>query len=90
MNMKTTEPNQKTLEEIRNQEISEDYYPPKDLANAIWGSCFQYEDIENNNIREKVKNACFLIEKIYKIQELCTRRKRMNKNVLGDNVCELE
>jgi hypothetical protein len=67
-----TEPNQKTLEEIRNQEISEDYYPPKDLANAIWGSCFQYEDIENNNIREKVKNACFLIEKIYKIQELCT------------------
>ena len=67
------EPKQETLEEIRNQEISEDYYPPKDLANAIWGSCFQYEDIENNNIREKVKNACFMIEKIYKIQELCKK-----------------
>jgi len=71
--MTREEPKQETLEEIRNQEISEDYYPPKDLANAIWGSCFQYEDIENNNIREKVKNACFMIEKIYKIQELCKK-----------------
>ena len=71
--VKKEEPKQETLEEIRNQEISEDYYPPKDLVNAIWGCCFQYEDIENNNIREKVKNACFMIEKIYKIQELCKK-----------------
>jgi hypothetical protein len=64
---------QETVDKIRNEEMPEDYYPPKDLANAIWGSCFQYKDIETNNIREKVKNACFMIEKIYKIQELCKK-----------------
>jgi hypothetical protein len=69
-----TESKQKTIEEIRNQEMPEDYYPPKDLANAIWGSCFQYENMENNNIKEKVRNACFMIEKIYKIQELINKQ----------------
>ena len=60
---------QDLIEKSRNEEMPEDYFPPKDLANAIWGSCFQYEDMEKNNIEEKVKKACFTVEKIYKIQD---------------------
>jgi hypothetical protein len=61
------------IEDVRNEEMPKDYYPPKDLANAIWGCCFQYADMENNGVGEKVKNACFVIEKIYKIQKLCLK-----------------
>ena len=55
------EPKQETLEEI-----PQDYCPPKDLANAIWGTCFKYQDLEKNGIKDKIRNACFIIEKIYK------------------------
>lgn len=68
-----------TLEEeiaiIRDEEMPSDYYPPKDLANVIWGQCFDYESIENNNIRERVKNSCFMLEKLHKIQMLCKNKK---------------
>jgi hypothetical protein len=66
-------PKEKLISDLRNEEMSDDYYPPKDIANAIWGACFNYEDIDKDNIREKVKKACFMIEKIYKIQELCRK-----------------
>ena len=65
---------QEEIDKIRNEEMSEDYYPPKDLANAIWGNCFEYKDIEKNDIRNKIKKTCFLIEKIYKIQDLCQKK----------------
>lgn len=65
----------KQIENIRNEEMPENYYPPKDLANIIWGECFGYEDIENDNIKQKIKNACFLIEKMNKIQELAKKLK---------------
>jgi hypothetical protein len=67
------------IEEIRNEEMTEDYYPPKDIANAIWGACFSYEDIEKDGIREKVKRACFMVEKIYKIQEIVKYEKQNRK-----------
>lgn len=62
---------QKELNKIRDEEITDAYYPPKELANIIWGTCFSYKDIEKNNIKKKVREACFMIEKLYKIQELC-------------------
>ena len=59
--------NKDKIEAIRQEEMPEDYYPPKDLANIIWGTCFQYKDIEKDGIREKIKKACFMIEKMNKI-----------------------
>lgn len=45
-----------------------DYCPPKDTANAIWGSCFDYKDIEESyeglTIRDRVKEACYRVEQI--------------------------
>ena len=41
------------IEEIRNEEMTEDYYPPKDIANAIWGACFSYGDIEKMGLEKK-------------------------------------
>jgi hypothetical protein len=58
------------IQKIREQDMPNDYYPPKDLANVIWGKCFAYQDLEVNGIKEKIRETCFLIEKIYKIQEL--------------------
>jgi hypothetical protein len=56
---------QDNIEEIENETMMEDYCPPKDMANAIWICCFNYNS--NQEIEEKIRNACFLIEKIYKI-----------------------
>jgi len=55
-------------DKIKEEEMPLDYYPPKDLANLIWGVCFDYKDVETNNIQERVKLACFFVEKIYKLQ----------------------
>lgn len=56
-----------------NWTMPEDYYPPKDLANAVWGSCFDYKNIDSmrggKSIRERVKEACFRIEQLRKLEE---------------------
>ena len=62
---------QDNIEEIENETMMEDYCPPKDMANAIWGCCFNYKS--NQEIEEKIRNACFMIEKIYKIEESLNR-----------------
>jgi hypothetical protein len=61
------------IEKIRQEEMPSDYYPPKDLANIIWGTCFQYKDIEKDGIKNKIKNACFMIEKLNKIHLLVSK-----------------
>lgn len=66
------------IEKIRLEEMPDDYWPPKDMANAIWGACFDYQNIDtivgDISIRDRVKYACFIVEKIYKIQELCKKK----------------
>lgn len=66
--------NQEEINKIRNEEMPDNYYPPKDLANVIWGQCFSYQDLDKNDIREKIKTTCFYIEKIYKIQEMSKKK----------------
>ena len=50
--------------------VEDEYYPPKGLSNVIWGTCFGYENLDkkynNLTIRERIKNACQVIELINK------------------------
>ena len=85
------------IEEIRMKDMPDDYYPPKNIANVIWGSCFKYADIESNNIREKINETCFMIEKIHSIEKLCNSELMFTENIkaehilyMGDDVPDLE
>jgi hypothetical protein len=49
---------------MKNEELPKDYHPPKDLVNAIWGTCFDYCNL-NKKIKKRIIYACFVIEKIY-------------------------
>lgn len=68
------------IEEIRMKDMPADYYPPKNIANVIWGICFKYADIESNNIREKINETCFMIEKIHSIEKLCNSELMFTEN----------
>jgi hypothetical protein len=71
----TQKPKQETVE--GDGQIPDDYYPPKDLANAIWGSCFDYKDLDKNiGIREKLVEACFRVEKLYEMQQTIQDNKK--------------
>jgi hypothetical protein len=58
------------------EEIPENYYPPKELANLIWGICFNYEDINKKDIKNKIKQTCFLIEQIYNNKKIQNENRR--------------
>lgn len=68
------------IEEIRMKDMPADYYPPKNIANAIWGICFKYADIESNNIRKKINETCFMIEKIHSIEKICNSELMFTEN----------